>query len=242
MAVRRTGQPVLLSDIRQKLKDFGTCLKFDGATGYVTSGNGNAFGDSFYVSFWMKWYGTTGTWQQIINKRDSYSASTMMLSMSLKNTTGEIYMDSYNGNFSSGYVPPIGEWIHVCWVHDKVKNYDSVYVNCQREYDVAIKTLGTGTTSELVIGAVDTPKKEFFNGEIDEFVIGIGNPTWKDVVAIKSKFKYTSDANSEGIFSPYIYYKFDEGSGISATDSSGNAITGTITNATYSSNVAIKSR
>lgn len=236
----RYGQPIKISEIRQKLKDFGTCLKFDGSSAYVSLGSSDPLsGNNFYISMWVKWYGSTGLYQHLFAKRNSYGATTMVFDLAIKDTNGNIVADTANASLDSGYVLPVGKWVHLCYVHD---GRDKLYIDCQMEYSTTNRILGTGTTTEMVIGATNTSKSEFFNGEIDEFVIGIGNPTWKDVVAIKSQYKYTSDANSEGVFYPYINYNFDESSGTTAIDSTTNALNGTITNATYSTNVAVKNR
>jgi len=242
VATRRQGQPVLISEIFQQRKDFGTALRFDGSTSYASLGTDNPFTGSFYISIWLKWFGPTSTYQHIISKRTSYGATTMMFDLSINTpgTSNEIILDTGNVTLSTAYSLTPGIWNHLCWVHDATNNYESLYVDCQREYDTTKRTLGTGTDAPITLGATDTPKAEFFYGEMDEIVIGTGNPTWKDVVAIKAKYKYTSDSASEGTFAPYAYYKCDEGSDTTLVDSTGNGITGTLSGATYSSNVFLK--
>lgn len=234
----RYGQPVKLSEIAQSLRDFDKCVLLDGVAGYLNLGTGDPFtGNNFFISMWLKWFGSTGTFQHILAKRTSYGATTQVFDLHLKNTTNEISVDTGGAALYSGYVPPVGRWIHLCYVHD---GRDHVYVDCQQEYSTTDRTLGTGTTAPIIIGATDTPKTEFFNGMIDELVIGIGNPTWKDIVAMRAKFKYTSDANSEGVYAPWGYWKMDEGSGTDILDSSGNARHGTSSGIAYSASVALK--
>jgi len=232
-----TGLPILTSEIRQQLRDFGTGLRFDGSTSYISLGTGNPFSSDFYISMWVKWFGSTGNFQHLLSKRTSYGASTMMFDLAIHNTTGAIIQDTGSSALDTGFILPKGRWAHLCYVHD---GRDEVYVDCQMEYTTTDRTMGTGTTAPITIGGVDTPITEFFYGEIDEVVIGIGNPSWKDVVAMKAKYKYTSDSLSEGTFAPYAYYKCDEGSGTTLVDSSGNDITGTLSGVTYSSNVVMK--
>jgi hypothetical protein len=78
---------------------------------------------------------------------------------------------------------------------------------------------------------------ETFKGLLDEFL-------WVDGTALTEaqilNYYYTG-ALPAGV-SASLLYKFDEGSGTSATDSSGNGHTGTISNGTYSSNVFMKAR
>lgn len=240
----RYGQPMQIGDVRQSLRDFATSLLFNGDNSYVSLGTENPFTsisdeDPFFISMWVKWFGVNGEFQHLLAKRDSYGASTMNFDLYLKNTNGAIGMDTGAAATDTGFILPTGVWRHICWTHN---GRDRLYVDCQLEADVSDRVLGTGTGAELVIGAVDTPKSESFNGLIDEVVIGLGNPTWKDVIAMKSKFKYTSDNASEGTYYPWLYLKFDEGSGKTALDSSGNSRDGTISGAAYSSDVALKAR
>lgn len=238
----RYGQPVSLSEISQKRRDFGTALRFDGSTTYATLGTGNPFTGSFYISMRLKWFGPTATYQHILSKRTSYGASTMMFDLAINTpgTSNEFIFDTGNVTLSTGCVPPTGIWSHLCWVHDESVNYESLYLNCQREYITTKRTLGTGTTAPIVLGGVDTPKAEFFYGEQDEVVIGIGNPSWRDVVAMDAKSKFTSDSESDGIYAPWTLLNCDEGSGTTLIDSSGNGNGGTLVNTTYSSNVFMK--
>jgi len=70
----------------------------------------------------------------------------------------------------------------------------------------------------------------FFDGQIDEFLIldqvcmGAGKPTSAITPATSYKYQETGDL--------FLWWKFDEGSGTSVADSSGNARTGTLTNTT----------
>jgi hypothetical protein len=63
-------------------------------------------------------------------------------------------------------------------------------------------------------------------------VIGTTAPPWLDVVAMARRFTYPSQ---------FCYFTFDEGSGSTANDSSGNGNTGTITTATYIRDLSLRS-
>lgn len=232
-----TGLPILLREIVQKRRDFGTAIRLNGSTSYVNLGNGNPFAGDFFVHMRVKWFGPTATFQHLLSKRTSYGPTTMMFDLAIHNTTGAIIQDTGSSALDTGFTLPIGKWVDLVYTHD---GRDKVYINSQLEYQTTDRIMGTGTDAPITIGAVDTPLAEFFNGEIDEIVIGIGNPTWKDVVAMDAKSKFTSDSESEGIYAPWTQLECNEGFGTTLVDSSGNGNDGTLVNCEYSSNVFLK--
>jgi len=79
----------------------------------------------------------------------------------------------------------------------------------------------SSVTSDFVIGAYANHSQEFFNGTIDEVRISNTARYTSDFTPATS---FTSDGNTVAL------YKFNEGSGTTVADSSGNGHTGTLVN------------
>lgn len=211
---------------RQLVRNFGTCLSFPGTTGVVTLGTANPFGSSsFYFSAWVKWTGLNGGFQTIFAKRDSYAADGLMFSMSLNNTTGNLAVDTVTSFVTFGYIPPTNVWFHMAWVHDVAGSKDKLYINGVLVSDQGIGTLGTKTDALISIGACQSPSIDWFNGKLDDIVIGIGLASADDVFAL-----FTKKIKPGTVWTNLL---LDEGSGTTATDTSGNNNNGTISGATY---------
>lgn len=231
--VTRTSLTTDIASYRQQVKDFGTCLHFDGTEGSIDLGTANPFTGSFYFSAWVKWYGSNGTYQHLFAKRDSYGASTMMFDFHINNTTNELNLDTNAAQKDFDYILPLYKWTHVVWVHNATTNFERLYIDGELVKEISIATLGTGTTAKILIGAVDTTTTEWFNGRIDEVAIGTTAPSWDDVVAMYAKYNYPSK---------WSHLQLDEGSGTSAIDSSGNGNNGTIADATYVTDKVLTAR
>lgn len=204
---------------RQLIKNFGTAFKFPSG-GSISLGTANPFTGSFYHAAWVKWYGLNGAFQQLFNKRDSYASAGMLFSVSLVDTTGKIALDTVTSFAAFGVGLPIGKWVHLVWVHNLTSAKDELYIDGQLVANPAKVTLGTKTDALIEIGAAQTgPTIESFNGEMDEIVIGTGAPTQADVLAMRNNYIYANQ---------WAYLKLDEGTGSTATDSSGNGNNGTI--------------
>lgn len=225
------NQPISTS--RQKIKDFGTCLSFSNSTDIVQLGTSNPFTGSFYFSAWVNWGGITGNFQSIFAKRNSYLASDLMFDFNAINTTGLLAVDTVTSYVQFGVSLPTAKWVHICWVHDTTLFKDKLYINSALVSNQNSATLGTGTSAPITIGGDQNPGQQNFKGFIDEVAIGTTIPTQEQVIAMKCRFDYPS---------LWTYLNFDEGSGSTAIDFSGNGNNGTITGATYSSNVAYKPR
>lgn len=218
------GYVTEIASYRQLVKDFGNALSFNGSSGIVTLGTANPFTGSFYFSGWINWKGLNGGFQTIFAKRDSYAADGLMFSMSLVDTTGLLAFDTVTSYVSFNYRFPVGKPTHMTWVHDTVNAKDYLYINGILTSTQNIATLGTKTDALISIGGTQSPVIDVFNGEIDEVCIGTSAPTYEEVIKMYAKYTYPSQ---------WSYLKFDEGTGSTATDSSGNGNHGTITTASY---------
>lgn len=224
-----------VTTVRRLIRPFGTCLSFPGSAGIVTLGTTNPFGSaSFYFSAWVKWVGVNGGFQTIFAKRDSYAADGLMFSMSLNDTTGNLSVDTVTSFVTFSYVPPTNVWFHMAWVHDVTGSKDKLYINGELISDQGIGTLGTKTDALISIGGCQSPSIDWFNGKLDEIVIGTGLPTASEIFNL-----YTKGINPATV---WRYLKLDEGSGTTATDSSANGVNGTIADATYATDPVMSTR
>ena len=232
MGVTRVA--VAISDLRPLVRDFGTSLKFNGTSSYASLGTANPFSGSFYVSMWVKWSGSTGGYQTIIAKRDSYSASGLMFSMSIA-TNNTMNLDTATSFVPFAYKFTVGRWTHMVWVHDKTAFTDVLYINGRSYSSNGISTMGTKITAAITIGATQSPPIDLFNGFIDEVNIGTYAATAAQVAAMYKSSVYSFGTN-------WTHLKCDEGSGTTLTDSSGNGNAGTLVSTTYSSDVLMRPR
>jgi Concanavalin A-like lectin/glucanases superfamily len=227
------GYPASVAEARQLVRDFGTCLSFDGSNDIITIGTDNQFSGDFYFSAWLKWSGLTGSYQHIFAKRDSYGGTTMMFDLALVDSTGNLLLDGHASNVNFGYTLPKDRWFHLTWVHNVTDSVEQIYINGDRLSNSSIRTFGTGTTALNSIGAVHATPTEGFNGKMDKICIGTGAPTWGDVLAMYTKDSFTN---------AWATYELDEGSGTTALDSSGNGNDGTISGATYATDKVMTTR
>lgn len=221
-----------ISDLR-RLPLGGKSLAFDGTQGQVTLGTSDPFIGSFYVSGLVKWRGTNGNFHTILAKRDSYAANGLKFSLSI-NTSGILTMDTVTSFVNWGYTFPYAKWVHMLWSHNTTGFTDDLYINGLLSSSQGIATLGTKTDALISIGSCQATPQDFFFGNLDEFVIGSGAPTAAQALAIYAKYAYTGTVWGQ--------YKFDEGSGTSALNSQGVGPTGTISGATYSTDVVMGGR
>lgn len=218
-------------DLRPLLRDFGTSLNFPGSSGVITAGTSNPFTGSFYYAAWMKWAGTNGNFHTLFAKRDTYASNGMMFSFNI-NTVGNMSVDTNVAFVNFSYTLPVNQWMHVVWVHDTNLSKDKLYTNGELVSNQVIGALGTKTDSLISIGACQPTPTDFYFGKMDEIVIGLSVPTDDEV------YRMCKKGTNPGTI--WRYYKLNEGAGTTAIDSSLNAVNGTISGATYSTDVVMK--
>jgi len=222
-----------ISNARQLIKDFGTCLSMNGSAGSLTLGTSNPFTGDFYISMWVKWSGINGSYQTLFAKRDSYAADGLMFSLAVNDTGTSIILDTVTSFITFGYIFPKNKWVHMTWVHSTTASKDKLYINGDLITSSNISTLGTKTNALISIGSCQSPAIDVFNGKMDEICIGTYSPTDYEAYYFKSRYDYISE---------WSYLKLDEGSGSTATDSSGNGNNGTITTFSYATDKVIGAR
>lgn len=223
---------------RRVVRDFGTCLSFAGGSNatYVTFTDSPSLDltNTFTFAAWIK--------------PTSLGASTAGRILAKEGGTGQAYDLLFGANnafrvfldntlyASNNNAIRLGVWQHIAVTFDKDAGSNQIkfYVNGVASGVATRSTAITANAQNLLIGT-NSAVSRTFDGKIDE--VKIFNTTLTPTQIADEYYKGTSNATGLA-----LYTKFNEGSGTAAIDSSGTQANGTITGATYSSDVFIKSR
>ncbi|MDH5770526.1 MAG: LamG domain-containing protein, partial [Candidatus Bathyarchaeota archaeon] len=201
----------------------GTALYFDGINDWVRIPHSSSLdftGNQMSIEFWMKlendWYpGVSSVNPIIFCKGDALCVAALL------GNTGSLrfnlpYLEPYTNSDKTNW--KTDTWYHIAGVF--TGSQIIIYIN--GEVDTAQPLTGSVPRSTLnaAIGAHCFGGKDFFNGVIDEVAIYDYARAAEDI---------QNDFNSVAE-NPVGYWKFDEGSGTVAGDSSGNGNTGTLMN------------
>lgn len=224
---------------RQVVRDFGTCLRFSVADSRVvfTDSTSLDIANTITISAWIKpsSYGESSQ-GRIVDKLNTTNGYALMLN-NASSVGGLRAFVSGTARTSNNNVIKLGVWQHVALTYDKDAGANNLifYVNGLAQGTATETGAIANTTSNLTIGSNALIQDRDFNGLIDE--VKIYN---RALSSTEIQNEYLGKNNStSGLV---LYAKFDEGSGSSATDSSGSQSAGTITGATYSTDVPIKLR
>lgn len=227
------------------VRDFGTCLSFDGATTDVTVTSQLFYQNTGYtVSCWVKGQptatqarflclGSTASNNQVWFLQN-FSASSRRLGVFIRNDANTEVGPSSLSVFSSKEVLD-NKWHHITFADNNgtaVLYVDGVADATSFNYTRS----GAFTFNRTGVGAlVRAAVANWLSGRVDDVRI------WNNTVLTAPQ---VADLCFRGInpSTPTSWYKFDEGSGTTATDSGSLATNGTITAATYSSDVVTKVR
>ncbi len=215
---------------RLKIRNFGTALSFNGTSARVAIPSSASFQSTTAATFivWAKW--------------NSLAANAGLMAIDSLSTGLYLALRSTGVKFEVPGTDPqipiskLKKGQHFCIVgvfNDGGLNkiyLDGTLIDSQT-------STGTATTSGIpaYVGSYNNAA-DFHNGIISEALC------YKDTAlsaAQVSDYYYNGTVPTAGLA---FYYKFDEGAGTSATDSSGNGNTGTITAATYTADVPMKPR
>lgn len=217
-------------------KEYGTCLSFNGTSDKVTTSlwsNSNS-GLSFAARF--KSINYKQTRQVILSNGDGSGGSLRGIGLVLSGnstTDGSMYAVNHVLNWINlGFKVQDSLWHHIVMVLNSSSSITTYLDGISKGTVTGISpTLATPTTNSF-IGSDDGTG--FFYGKID------------DVRVYNSILSSDDQSNlyfgNELSTLPLNWYKLDEGSGASATDSGSSAKTGTISGATYSTDVFRKAR
>jgi hypothetical protein len=209
-----TGTP--LSSARATY--FGNALRFDGSPQYASLGSPvTTIIDNLTMEAWVKWTGSTTQLQPIFfnGGADDYGYGLILYS----NDNISILLGNVSWGVSDSVLHP-GVWTHLAMVRNG--GHWSLYLNGS---SIAMSDLTNQApitpSTDFYIGAANHPNS-YFNGAIDEVRIS-------NVVRYASNFTppsapFTTDANTIAL------YHFDEGTGTTTADASGNGNTLTLVN------------
>jgi hypothetical protein len=148
------GQAIQLPGVQGSYVDLGT---FDPS---VMTGN------KLTVSLWANWKGTTGLYQGLIAKRDTWSDTATMWQVEANNAAGNLTFSRYNSYPGSGNpILPVNEWAHVAVTFDGTTA--RFYINGNQTGSGGF-SFGPNKGASVHIGCCDSNGGNPFNGAIDE--------------------------------------------------------------------------
>lgn len=226
---------------RQVVRDFGTCLNTGNFAGSVNCGTIALNNSAVTHAAWVRFnaFQTGSPYISSIMGIETGSGEVNLLRLG-DGTLGTNNKLHFVGNFAVGgeihyqgliTIKPY-TWTHVAVTYDMANVI--LYVNGVQDiatpqtnnisgnstYRISLSNTGAGRQMNGLIDDVRVYKRALTATEINNLYYGIT----------------PASTNFEA------WWKFDEGSGTTAIDSTGNGHTGTITSGTYSTNVAFKPR
>lgn len=200
-------------------------LLFNGTSDFIATSLWSTASTDISMGGWFKSTDYTRTRQPIISNGDGGGGADRGYALVMNGnltTDGSIHiLNHVVAWIDTGYNVSNNNWNHIMMTRDAA-GLTKVYINATEIYS-ASPALGTPSTASF-IGKDDGGG--FFKGYLDDMRFYNKALTAKDVRAI-----YESTIAD---FSPTNWYKFNEGSGTTATDSGSAPKDGTITGATYS--------
>jgi hypothetical protein len=206
----------------------GGALTFNGTNQYLSAPNAPSLDlTTFTVSVWVNFSSPPSTYVTLISNYAGGVSDNYNLTLQGGNYQVCSFQDA-GANFRStglGWVPTPGVWYQVACTFDG--STISLYINGALAASSPQPYTPKVGTSGLTIGASHTHTTYFFPGTIDD--IRVYN---RALSATDIKTLYTSTGGGSGDINTGLkgYWKFDEGSGTAANDSSGNNNAGTLTN------------
>ncbi len=233
---------------------FGKALLFDGTNDNVTTTMTSIGSSGITISAWIKPSDVTKDWVGFVDKQNA-AAGQLDFWFGQHSTNGYlrfgIYLDGTNETAldTTSAVIANGSWYHVAATYDN--HFQRIYINgVQVAASSDLNSTLTATHTSVVRIGRSTYTDPYFPGTIDEVKV-YGQALTADQVkldmnrgasqvlgALSDNSSYQTQAanqeycipgDSTSCASPVGRWDFEEGSGTSANDTSGNANTGTLT-------------
>lgn len=223
--VGTASTPIFALGITQQKSGSGNAISFDGVDDNISATTTGYTGIQTYtIECWIKSNAANPT----VHIWESNSLSAPSLEGEASGGLGLRFYVGGSNSINTG-VLNIGQWYHVACVYDKANTLQSLYVNG------VLKGTNTVNVSD-VIGAnmgfgerlFGSPNNRFFNGELDEVRIWNTALTQSQIRDRMCRKITSSDALYTNLVA---YYNFDESTGNTAFDGTGNANDGTLNNA-----------
>lgn len=233
--------------------EFGKALSFDGSNDYVSMPNQFSF-SNFTTSFWMKVTSVPNSAndQYILHIGSGTDTSNYRPLIGIDNSSNNLFDLGVwgNTNFTTDIKYNINTWYHIVVSHNEGAS-TKIYVNGSFTASSSTVTFTDASNDYLTLGNLRGYNQSFFNGLIDEvkiynhvltddevrteynrgsaLVLGTTSTgTGNTAPASASSQKYCVPGDTATCSPPVAEWNFDEGSGTSANDSSGNSNTGTL--------------
>ncbi len=195
------------------------CVKFDGSNDYIAVPDNNTLDlSTFSISCWVKPTSANNNTDNVLVAKGAYN---YLLYFSTANKP-RVYVSGLSPALADATTAlPIGIWSHIIATFDGTTL--SIAVNGRIESSVAVTGTPTVSSIGLGIGAHASGDYYFRGGCIDD--VRIYNVALT-AAQIQAMYENTTPAPTSGLVG---HWKLDDGSGITATDSSGNGNNGTLT-------------
>ena len=202
------------------MKDYGNALQFTAASGQYVDVTSHA---SLQIAGAL----TLMAWINVSDRSDYYAIISKFTDdthcefvLRLQTTTGKLHVQFGKDGTTTDVAEstnavPIGTWTHIAMVHES-DNSVTFYINGQVDSNHLAKSFGSATTANMNIGR-RTGGFAPFNGSMDD--VRVYNAALRGT-EIQEIMQYPGiGPKSESLVS---WYKFDTGSGVTATDSKGS--------------------
>jgi hypothetical protein len=217
----------------------GRSLTFNGSSTYIDIPHHSSMdlGAAITISAWIKWNGN-GTAQRIISRWSNAGVGNQQYIFGL-NTSNQLSLAIGGGTMASTFVPSTN-WHHVVAVHDGTTG--SIYVDgevvAQENFSITPNP-GTQPTYIGAGGSALAMPTWVFNGNLDEVKLYNYALTENEITVeynrgaamVLGAGQSESASPSDNLIASW---KFDEGTGTTAKDTSGNALDGSKSFASWS--------
>lgn len=195
-------------------KEFGTALEFDGTDDYVFVYDDLSIGSDLSqitVEAWINPYSIPSTGKSRILGKDNGNNNFI-----LAFRDGKLHFLLYLSSWvivESSITPSINEWSHVAATYEGTKM--KIYVNGQLTGELSKSGILNAGGDNLYMGRDEAPAGQYFEGVLDDVRIS-------DIARISFDLSkpLTADPNTVAL------WHFDEGTGSTTADNSGNGNTG----------------
>ena len=223
----------------------GYAMQFNGTTSFVQILDNTRFDfqRTCTIEAWIKPAGTSNSFAEIVGQGDGVNLNTdrafhFVYNSAAAQIGGEFFRADGNTNYAAycgNTSAATTQWIHICVTFDANIGIIKTYKNGILDAEINSKCDGSGAFGPFLIRNSTRPLEIgrrwvtccggpglYFSGNIDELRI------WNVVrspAEIASSYATNVQTNSTGLVA---YYTFDEGSGTSVLDRTGNGLNGTV--------------
>jgi len=205
----------------------GSSLSFDGDGDYISLGAG--FVSPKSISAWVKLSSLSSGEDDIFSKWTGAGGQNIVFYV--YNKVPGVYINSFAESFTTGSAISTDEWHHIVYVNDFNSTSSAIFVDGVLAASAPRSSVLSGSAN-AVFGSGDGGISNWFNGLIDEVRTYSRSLSLAEVQGLYQ----STEPSSTGLTA---LWHFNEGTGITVGDDSGNANNGTITGANWSTSTRI---